>query len=115
MNEKEKQEAMEACGYRKGFDWQTRFDLKSIVKYENEEYEISTVDLGLDHSFGGDTPLYYETMIFLKGETLEERTRKENPFEYFQERYATEEKAKIRHYEIIEEFAKGEFNAHRGD
>jgi hypothetical protein len=30
-------------------------------------YEISTVFLGLDHSFGGGPPLIFETMVFKVG------------------------------------------------
>lgn len=31
---------------------------------EVNEVHVSTVFLGIDHSFGGDKPLLYETMIF---------------------------------------------------
>ena len=43
--------------------------------------QISTVFLGLDHSFGGDTPILFETMIF-GGEHDE-----------WMQRYATREEA----------------------
>lgn len=87
-------------GYREDFDWETRFNLKTTVG----KYEVSTVDLGLDHSFGMGDPLYYETMIFLKDNVfkfpLEER--EENIFEYYQERYTTEEQARAGHQKAID-------------
>lgn len=86
-------------GFRKDFDWNTRFDLKTDVG----DYQISTVDLGLDHSFGIGEPLYYETMIFLKEnifKPLEER--KKNIFEDYQERYSTEDEAKKGHKRAID-------------
>lgn len=46
---------------------------------------VSTVCLGLDHSFGHGRPLWYETMIF--GGDHDE----------FQERYETLEEAKVGH------------------
>lgn len=82
-------ELMIKCGFREDFDWETRFDLKKKVG----KYRISTVDLGLGHSFGIGEPLYYETMIFSDDE--------ENPFEYYQERYTTEEEARKGHKKAI--------------
>ena len=81
-------------GYRKDFDWETRFDLKTDVG----EYIVSTVDLGLDYSFGIGRPLYYETMIFEK-EVNEEGFR--NSLDY-QIRYSTEEEAREGHKIAIE-------------
>ena len=83
---------LEQFGYRKGFDWETRFDLKTKVG----KYIISTVDLGIDHSFGFGNPLYYETMIF-NWEDLEE-----NPFKDYQKRYETEDEARLGHQEAID-------------
>ena len=83
---------LEQFGFRKGFDWETRFDLKTKI----DKYTISTVDLGLDHSFGYGEPLYYETMIF----NWEDESG--NPFEYYQERYTTEKQAREGHKEAIE-------------
>lgn len=76
-------------GFRKGFDWETRFVLKTQVG----NYKVSTVDLGIDHNMFGDKPLYYETMIFSDDE--------DNQFEYYQERYTTEEEARKGHEEAI--------------
>lgn len=90
---------LEQFGFRKGFNWETRFNLKTQVG----KYEVSTVDLGLNHQFDETLPpLYYETMIFIKGNTFEERHSEENPFEYYQERYTTEEEARLGHKKAIE-------------
>ena len=90
---------LEQFGFRKGFNWETRFDLKTQVG----KYEVSTVDLGLNHQFDETLPpLCYETMIFIKSNTFEERHSKENPFEYYQERYTTEEEARLGHKKAIE-------------
>lgn len=97
-------------GFRKDFDWNNRFDLKTQVGI----YEISTVDLGLNHQFiDGLPPLYYETMIFIKSDDFEERHSEESPFHYYQERYTTEEEAREGHKKAIEyvkEHLKGKEN-----
>lgn len=85
---------LEKAGFRKGFSWDNRFDLKTKV----DKYTISTVDLGINHQFNDDLPpLYYETMIF----NLENK-EEENPFDYYQERYTTEEEAIAGHERAIE-------------
>ena len=81
---------MKKYGFREDFDWETRFDLKTQVG----DYTVSTVDLGIDRSFGFGKPLYYETMIFSDSV--------ENPFEYYQDGYTTEEEARKGHEEAIE-------------
>lgn len=50
---------------------------------------ISTVFLGLDHSFGGGVPLLFETMIF------------EGPHDGYCERYSTWEQAEEGHREAV--------------
>ena len=50
---------------------------------------VSTVFLGLDHSFGGGTPILFETMIF-GGE-----------YDDYQERYHTLEEAQVGHEKAI--------------
>jgi hypothetical protein len=59
---------------------------------------ISTVFLGLDHSFGGERPVLFETMIF-GGEHDE-----------YQERYSTWDEAEVGHaaaVKLVETSAKG--------
>lgn len=80
-------EILKKWGYRDGFDFRNRFDLKTRYK----DYEISTVDLGLDHSFGIGEPLYYETMIFGLNDEYE-----------YMERYSTQEEAIKGHIKAIE-------------
>lgn len=85
-------EDLEQYGFRKGFDWDNRMVLHTKVG----KYTVSTVDLGLDHSHGFGEPLYYETMIF------NWEDEEENPFRNFQERYTTEEEARIGHQKAID-------------
>lgn len=61
------------------------------------DIKISTIFLGLDHSFGGDIPILWETMIFGGKQ------------DQYQERYASLEEAKKGH-QIALELAKEEFN-----
>lgn len=51
---------------------------------------ISTVFLSIDHSFGGDIPILFETMIF------------GGPLNDYQDRYATWEEAVIGHNEAVQ-------------
>lgn len=95
-------ELLRKLGYREDFDWENRFDLKSDVEYKGKHYIVSTVDLGLDHSFGMGKPLYYETMIFPKDDG-------ENEFDWFQHRYSTEKEAKEHHNYIVNMFEKGKW------
>ena len=55
-----------------------------------EEVYVSTVFLGMDHSYGGGEPILFETMIF-GGE-----------HDQHQERYSTWEEAKKGHEKAIE-------------
>lgn len=73
--------------FREDFDWNNRLDLKTEI----DDYLISTVDLGIDHSFGDGKPLYYETMIF----------KKDSYLDLYCERYSTEEEAREGHKRIV--------------
>lgn len=92
-------------GFRKDFNWETRFDLKTEVG----KYMISTVDLGLDHSFGSGPPLYYETMIFKKNGDKIDFT------ELYMERYSTEEEAREGHKKAVEIVKKYIEEGEKGD
>lgn len=63
-------------------------------------YRISTVWLGLDHSFMNGKPLIFETMVF-KGDSYAELDM---------ERYSTEQEAKEGHLRMVEKYKdiKGE-------
>ena len=77
--------------FREGFDPASRLMLKQAVRANSTEYLVSTVDLGLDHSFGDGPPLYYETMIFVNGKWDE----------LYMMRYSTEREAKEGHVETV--------------
>lgn len=84
-------------GWRKGFDWNNRFKKQEVVEVNGKEYYISTVDLGLDHSYGKGEPLYYETMVFEKG----------SPVDLYMERYTTEKQALDGHKRTIDKLKNG--------
>ena len=73
-------------------DWAMQFDHQNrIVKQDKiQDVKISTVFLGLDHSFDEGVPILFETMIF-GGE-----------HDGYQERYATWEEAEKGHEEAIQ-------------
>lgn len=54
-------------------------------------WEVSTVWLGLDHSFGFGPPAIFETMVFHEGSPLNESC----------ERYATWTEAELGHYAMV--------------
>lgn len=84
---------LEQFGFRKGFSYEDRFDLKTQVG----DYLVSTVDLGINHQYVKELPpLYYETMIF------KVKNEKVNYRELYCDRYTTEEEARIGHQEAIE-------------
>lgn len=53
-------------------------------------YFVSTVFLGIDHSFGAGPPLLWETMIFREGDSLD-----------YQERYSTQAEAREGHQKAV--------------
>lgn len=61
------------------------------------DYWVSTVFLGLDHSFGQGLPTLWETMIFI----AEESDRTDNEHEYFQQRYTSADAARHGHAETV--------------
>ena len=69
---------------------------RSVAKTDlPDDVRVSTVFLGLDHSFGGGTPILFETMIF-GGEHND-----------YQKRYATWEEAEAGHLRAVELASKG--------
>ncbi len=72
-------------------------DYKRVGLTEINEVKVSTVWLGLDHSFGiGEKPLIFETMIF------------GGAHNGYQERYSTEEEAREGHKRAVELVSKTE-------
>ena len=94
---------LERYGFRKDFDWNNRFDLKTRVG----NYQVSTVDLGLNYQFDSSLPpLYYETMVF------KIENEKVNYADLYCERYTTEEEARVGH-EIAIEYVKNKLEEER--
>jgi hypothetical protein len=75
--------------------WFEDRDKRRIALTEIGDAKVSTVFLGIDHSFGGGAPVLFETMIF-GGEHDE-----------YQERYHTLEEAMIGHERAVS-LVKGE-------
>jgi hypothetical protein len=68
----------------------SRFEYKRIAYTElNDEVNISTVWLGIDHGCGSDKPVIFETMIF-GGE-----------HDGYQDRYYTEDEARAGHEKAV--------------
>ena len=63
---------------------------RRVASTEVGGVHISTVFLGLDHSFGHGPPLLFETMVFRDGDGEE------------QERYSTWEEAEAGHERMVE-------------
>lgn len=65
-------------------NWLEKAD-RHVRKHEADGVRVSTVFMGLDHSFGDGPPLLFETMIF------------GGPHDGFQDRFATWEEAEEGH------------------
>lgn len=84
---------LEKYRFRKGFSFENRFDLKTRIG----NYEVSTVDLGLNHQFDETLPpLYYETMIF------KVKNGEVDYSEIYCDRYTTQEEAELGHQKAID-------------
>jgi hypothetical protein len=68
-------------------------DYQRVDLFEDDRVRISTVWLGLDHSFGGPRPRIFETMIFAKDKTI--------AYDEEQWRWGTEREAKEAHNIIV--------------
>lgn len=64
-----------------------------IKNANGEDFFVSTVFLGLDHSWSNEKPVLFETMIFPESES--------DDWEEYQERYCTWEEAKKGHKKAI--------------
>ena len=63
---------------------------EDVIERDGNEIRVSTVFMGLDHSFAGGTPVLWETMIF-GGEHDE-----------YQERYTSRKDALVGHEKALE-------------
>ncbi len=72
-------------------EWAAQMEGRSRILRQDRmgDLFLSTVFLGLDHSFGGSVPLLWETMLF-------------GPDERMMDRYATREEALKGHMEMLE-------------
>lgn len=63
---------------------------RKVASNEFDGVIVSTVFLGLDHSFGGETPILFETLVF------------NGPMDGEMERYTTWDEAEIGHAKMCE-------------
>ena len=68
---------------------------RHIGKDEIGDVLVSTVFLGIDHSFGGGPPILFETMVF------------GGPLDQEQVRYATLDEAEVGHAAMLERVRAG--------
>lgn len=61
----------------------------------SKSFDVSTVFLGIDHSFGSGPPLIFESMAFAEGDSLDELC----------ERHSTESQARAGHTAMVVEVA----------
>lgn len=94
--------AMRKLGYREDFDPNNRIIKQDYFELGDRRYFMSTVDLGIDHSFFNDKPIYWETMIF-------DHTNGENFGDLYQERYSSLEDAIANHERILTLVTEGNF------
>ena len=95
--------AMHKLGYREDFDPNNRIIKQDYFELGDRRYFMSTVDLGIDHSFFSDKPIYWETMIF-------DHTNGENFGDLYQERYSSLEDAIANHERILALVNEGNFS-----
>lgn len=72
-------------------EWIEHTDKRFLKSSKVGEIKVSSIFLGLDYSFGGKEPLYFETMIF--------GGKREGEIE----RYSTYDETMKRHEEIVKE------------
>ncbi len=72
--------------------WFEQTDKRIVYQTMVDEYQVSTVFLGMDHSFGGGgPPVLWETMIFGPDDTYED----------FQQRYVSYDDAVAGHTQAV--------------
>jgi len=90
-------------GFRKDYKQEERVVKQEKIEYCGKGFYVSTIDLGLDHSFGGTTPLYFETMIFAT------ENGQVNYPDLYCDRYETRDEAAIGHAAVITTFKNKAF------
>lgn len=92
-------------------EWSEAFGDKALKRVAEDTlpngYWVSTIWLGLDHSYSGGTPIIFETMVFAhdaeKGAGPE---GVKNWGELDGDRYSTEAEALIGHAQMVEKWSK---------
>lgn len=74
---------------------------KRVAQVQIGDYWVSTVWLGLDHSFGDGPPLIFETMVFDRSDNDES--------DVWCERYSTESEALEGHDSVVKRLVEGTF------
>jgi len=82
--------------YRRWAELMRDLHYSVVAQDSNNSITVSTVWLGLDHSFGNSAPLIFETMIFAVNEAGDRESRA-------QFRYATEAEAKAGHARLVKQ------------
>lgn len=90
--------------------WFEQDENRRVALTYTHRYEISTVFLGLDHSWGDGPPIVFETMIFALDQG-------DDPFDLHNDmdRYATWDEARRGHTAMLERVANKEREAMRHD
>ncbi len=74
--------------------WFETADRRVVKTTLSKDVEVSTVFLGLDHSFGKGPPILFETMVF------------GGKFDQEMDRYSTWEEAEKGHKQMVEKITK---------
>lgn len=85
--------------FRSDFNENNRIVRQENIVIDGDPYFVSTVDLGIDHSFGDSRPLYYETMVFPN----------DSWDECYCKRYETREEAAEGHEKLIQDIREGKY------
>ncbi len=72
---------------------------RHVAKTEAEKYVVSTVFLGMDHSFGEGPPVLFETMVFKRGDW--DNIKENGLADQDCERYCTMDEAKAGHETMV--------------
>lgn len=83
------------CSLMEWAEWMKNTKERCVAVTEIGPSRVSTVFLGLDHSFGGATPILFETMVF------------GGPLDQEEERYSTWEEAENGHAAMVERVKRG--------
>ena len=79
------------------------YEYKRVAETTIGRLWVSTVWLGLDHSFGDGPPLIFETMVFVAGEGGDDLDCR---------RYSTEAEALAGHEDVLAEIREGRFTGY---